>query len=489
MKSELICAASLLQQRGHGCNLAACPVVEAVNRIHRSVTSMDDILDAILDAASLALPGTAVGLWRVEGSVMHPLALRHWPASLGTASEQHCAPCQTQIVLPLLTRDDADPLSRSGIVLRAVLSERAKVGAMHMLTLFMEHGSQATRRLGELAAAEHRTQALQSLHRISRTFVATLNLQDLYGTMFREIADRMPVDSFFVALYSPEEETIHMPFMYDDGSVLPPMSIPMNEGPTASVIRSKKPLLYNANAVGIEGVSLVGSTEKSVNCLMMVPIILSDRILGVLSVQSYVPDAYSQSDLQLLSMIANHAAISIENARLFGQTLQQATTDTMTGAMTRQSFMEKLQYKLNTATASGRRFSLLMFDADSLKSVNDQYGHHAGDMHLKALAEKLKISLRADDMLCRYGGDEFVVLLEGVDGDGAMSIARRIINDMLRSGFQVDGHILQFSASVGVAEFPTDGATRDELLAAADDAAYDAKRAGRGRVHRYSRRK
>jgi diguanylate cyclase (GGDEF)-like protein len=204
--------------------------------------------------------------------------------------------------------------------------------------------------------------------------------------------------------------------------------------------------------------------------MLAVPVIFEDRLIGVIVTVKVGLHQYTADHLRLMTILANQAAVSIQNARLIERLAAIARTDPLTGLANRRAFEQELEERLTLVR--GEPFAVIMLDVDGLKQVNDARGHAAGDAVLKRVASVLSAHLRQDDLVTRWGGDEFVLLLPGMDQVGALSLARRIGGTLLHN----DGATGPISVSIGTAVFPSDGTTADGLLAAADRSMYQAKR-------------
>jgi diguanylate cyclase (GGDEF)-like protein len=169
--------------------------------------------------------------------------------------------------------------------------------------------------------------------------------------------------------------------------------------------------------------------------------------------------------------------------------LQQAKllseTDELTGLLNMRGFAIAANRLFGQALRYGRPASVLMIDSDSLKTVNDQHGHEAGNRLLRQVANAMQAELRSTDLPARYGGDEFILLLSETPPKGALEVAERIRNAVGSRPLAIDGHNITSTISIGVACFPEDGRTLDALAARADRALYRAKQEGRNRVVRY----
>jgi len=176
--------------------------------------------------------------------------------------------------------------------------------------------------------------------------------------------------------------------------------------------------------------------------------------------------------------------VALENARLHRIVERQALVDSLTGLANRRSFEETLRAEVARASRYGDSMSVVLADLDDFKRVNDRYGHPAGDVVLKTFAATLRRTVRESDTAGRWGGEEFALVLPSTDSDGALRLAERARAALAAESIELpDGSSIGVSASFGVASFP-DWDEPGELLAAADSALYEAKRAGKNRVEK-----
>jgi diguanylate cyclase (GGDEF)-like protein len=216
-----------------------------------------------------------------------------------------------------------------------------------------------------------------------------------------------------------------------------------------------------------------------------VPLLKNDLVLGVLNVESKAESPLTESDMRLLNALAGPLAVAVDNARLHAAAKVLALTDAMSGLANRRAFDEVLQSELLRARRYNMHLSLIILDLDSFKRFNDQYGHPAGDERLKAIAEMLKENVREPDLAARYGGEEFAVILPNTSKGGAIKLANRLCRSAESSApnpVHSNGAIPGYTISLGVATFPEDAATAEDLLLAADNAELMAKRLGKNRV-------
>jgi diguanylate cyclase (GGDEF)-like protein len=214
-----------------------------------------------------------------------------------------------------------------------------------------------------------------------------------------------------------------------------------------------------------------------------VPILAGDAMLGVIAVGGATGPLPELK--RALRVPAELGANALVNAMNYRAARLAAETDPLTRLFNRRAFKARLEQVLERAAERGQRMSLLLIDLDHFKHYNDQHGHLAGDQALVGVAELVTGSTRSDDLVARYGGEEFAVALVDDDQQSAWRVAEKIRESIASAPFpggptQPLGCV---SISGGVATFPQDGSTVDQLLAAADAALYVAKRAGRNRIH------
>ena len=187
--------------------------------------------------------------------------------------------------------------------------------------------------------------------------------------------------------------------------------------------------------------------------------------------------------IDMVTQFIAHAALALQNARLYQQVQKQAETDALTGVANRRKFEEVLEKELSRAARNGEQLTLAMFDIDHFKSLNDTYGHQTGDEVLKQVASSLAHACRDFDTAARYGGEEFAVILPACSSKESLAVAER-----LRKAIGEIETVTPVTASSGVASFPTHAGDAQALIKAADEALYESKRAGRDRVTRSRRR-
>lgn len=192
----------------------------------------------------------------------------------------------------------------------------------------------------------------------------------------------------------------------------------------------------------------------------------------------------SDEDRRVLRAIARELAVGVENARMYALTRRMAVTDELTGLFNYRYLQQRLDEEVERVRRYGEAFSLIMIDADDFKRYNDTNGHIAGDLALKELGQVLKANVREVDVVCRYGGEEFSVVLPQTDAAGGFVAAEKLREAVAAHEF-ADGEGVRgvrLTVSLGLATYPTHAESRETLLSLADDALYRAKAGGKDRV-------
>ncbi|MEI8132009.1 MAG: diguanylate cyclase [Leptolinea sp.] len=212
------------------------------------------------------------------------------------------------------------------------------------------------------------------------------------------------------------------------------------------------------------------------------PLRSKGQVFGFLNLESSQPGFYNQKHADRLQAFADQAAVAIENARLYAEVQQYAITDELTAIYNRRGLYELGKREVERAHRYSRGLSAIMIDTDKFKSINDTYSHSVGDQVLRILANRLKGCIREVDILGRYGGDEFVILLPETDLQSALPVAERARLSVCETEFQTSAGDIPLAVSVGVADLSGDKLTFEALLEKADNAMFQAKTMGKNQV-------
>lgn len=256
----------------------------------------------------------------------------------------------------------------------------------------------------------------------------------------------------------------------------------LGEGITGQVAASGKAEIVGDMENDPRGVAVPNFSPTEMSSIF-VPMQNLGRVTGIIRLTREGLRRYGQADLRFAEVVSQQAAVAVHNARLFEQTRELyektrwlSVIDPLTGLFNQRYLAERLPAEIERAEKYGSALSLLMIDADTLKQVNDGYGHDMGDRLIKAIADTLKENIRVGDTPIRYAGDEFVVLLPDAEVEQARMVAERVRKAILHVDI---GQGAPVAVSIGVASFPTHAQTMDELFKSADTALYASKRRGR----------
>ena len=218
---------------------------------------------------------------------------------------------------------------------------------------------------------------------------------------------------------------------------------------------------------------------------MAVPICAQQAVVGVLRVggnASPPAGGFTRDDLRLLEILSSLASLAMDNCALFHQVQQTALRDHLTGLLTHRAFQDQLEQSVLEASRYNQPLSIILVDVDHFKSINDTHGHQAGDLVLQGLAHVMDQGVRPVDIIARYGGEEFAVLLLQTTHRAATSVAEQIRRALAEQVFEVSGKTIRITASFGVATFPEDATSGQQLFRQADQRLYKAKSSGRNQV-------
>jgi diguanylate cyclase (GGDEF)-like protein len=214
-----------------------------------------------------------------------------------------------------------------------------------------------------------------------------------------------------------------------------------------------------------------------------VPIRTGTTITGVLTVQGTRERMLTDWDVNILRTFAENVGVLLANTQTYDEMRSSASLDSITGVANHRFFQQRLRQVIEQARRSDQELSLLVIDIDSFKDLNDRFGHIEGDHVLVEIAKRLNSQLRGEDLLARYAGDEFVVVLPGVNMRVSLEIAARLLRSVRSRPFEMsNGETVVVTLSIGAATYPEDATSDEELIGAADTAMYLAKGYGRDAV-------
>lgn len=352
-----------------------------------------------------------------------------------------------------------------------------------------EEGAQDAYRVEEsqrlMAAETKRARALEGLHTATAALLSTLDLDELLGRILDAAQRAIPVaEKGMLHLVAPDSGKLQTSAVL--GYPAAPVKINSHETINEYIgqaVRRRQSLLIRDVEISppsLEDGQLVD--DHLIRSTIIAPLMLGDSVLGVLSLNASTPEAFHEADLKLLESFAATTSAAIKNARLHAKVQKLAITDPLTSLYNRRGFFELGRREIERVRRFGHPLSAIMLDIDLFKPINDTYGHPTGDQVLRALAERLNHNIRGVDILGRYGGDEFSILLPETDLRTAKTIARRLRQGIADNPISTDDGLLSITISLGIAIAHEEMSNLEELLNLADAALYAAKQGGRNRV-------
>jgi diguanylate cyclase (GGDEF)-like protein len=377
----------------------------------------------------------------------------------------------SELAIPLMLRDEV-------VGVLDCQSERINHfddETIDLLTLFSNQASIALQNARLYSLEQQRARQLQAINAIAQQTTAVLDLEELLRRVCELVQDAFRVSH--VSLFLREENDLVLRAHH--GTLTPRIPqggrFPAGNEPWASVLAG--------NGTGIESDLASASVTKffaESASRMLIPLVSFGQTLGILALDSAQPDAFRDGDLQSLESVADICATAIQNANYVDRVKQLAYLDGLTGIFNRRFFEMRILEEIERARRYGTGMAVIMADIDQFKRLNDEFGHVLGDEVLRQVSSLFHQQVRKIDVVCRYGGEEFAILLTQTSAQHAVNIAEKLRK--IVAGWQFPGVPRTVTISAGTAAFPDQGANRDELVRSADNALYSAKQAGRNRV-------
>ncbi len=321
---------------------------------------------------------------------------------------------------------------------------------------------------------QRRSRYLAFLNNISKTAISSQNAEQMLAEIVREIQKNFNFDHIGIGILDYATKAIEIKAEAGATSSALGRKIPLGVGILGRVARTGETALVQNTGEA----HLLGVIPESLSVLC-VPITYSETLLGVLNIESKRDNAFAQQEVLILRTLADLLATALHNAFVFQKMQQQYITDGLTGIKTRRYFLESLQSEWKRASRSGRPFSVVLIDLDKFKEVNDGMGHLEGDLVLARIGRLLEQKSRQSNVVARYGGDEFIILMPETSAEQARVLSERIRLWIATDPMLNDRHI---TGSFGVAAFPQHGTSVEDVIRFADSGMYLSKKAGGNKV-------
>jgi len=329
-----------------------------------------------------------------------------------------------------------------------------------------------------LAIIERQAAELDALKRITLNLTSSLELHTVLSAVVSE-AMHLVKDAHEAHIYLYQDDKLIFGAALDEhGTKDKQVSAPRSHGLT-NLVATRQEMIIVENMK--KAPLFINARKPWTGSIIGIPLVMGGQTLGVMNLIRSQTGSFSQSEIRLLSLLANQAAIAISNARQHARTSDQARSDALTGLPNRRALDECLDTAISRARLTGSPFSVVMMDLDGFKSINDTFGHETGDEVLRQLAVSLIHRLRSTDFLARYGGDEMTLVLPNTDLSQTAHVVRKLQDELKTLAISLpDGKIANLGFSGGIALYPRHADTAPGLLRAADEALYKAKKHARG---------
>lgn len=325
---------------------------------------------------------------------------------------------------------------------------------------------------------------LETINKVSRQIMLSLKTEQTLSLINATIQDALVADTYFLGIVKDNE--IHLNLFYDDGEYFSGARVPLDGTLSGWVIKNQRELFLpdlrqNVHLDGV-GIFVIGKEKTSLSW-MGVPL-KAANVTGIIALGAYAPNSFDRADMELLSSLAQHVSLALDNTIRHAQVEEQTRLDSMTGVYNHGYFLKILAEQAEESSLTQTPLSLIMLDIDYFKQYNDTFGHLVGDRILNALCTVIKQHVKQQDAVGRWGGEEFIISLPGATGLQAMQVAERI-GETLRL-LKVEDRDQKMvpipTVSQGIAVFPDEANEIFPLIDIADRRLYVAKERGRNQI-------
>ena len=316
---------------------------------------------------------------------------------------------------------------------------------------------------------QRRSRYLAFLNNVSKTAISSQDAEQMLAEIAAQIQQTFDFDHIGIGMLDYVTKEIEIKAEAGTSASGEGKRVPLGIGLIGRCARGNEMVLVQ------EGDAKLASILPDARSVLCLPLTYGESLLGVLNVESRREKAFPDQEVLILRTVADLLATALHNAFVFQKLQQQSITDGLTGIKTRRFFLENLQTEWKRASRSGRPFSVVLIDLDKFKEVNDTAGHLEGDLVLARVGRLLEQKCRQSNVVARYGGDEFVILMPETGAEQAQILSERLRLWLATDPMLNERHI---TGSFGVGTFPVHGASMEEVIRVADAGMYVSKRAG-----------
>jgi diguanylate cyclase (GGDEF)-like protein len=379
---------------------------------------------------------------------------------------------RSELAIPLMVRDEV-----VGVLdCQSENPNHFDHDTIDLLTLFSTQASMAVQNARLYSLERHRARQLEVVNAIARETTAVLDQEALLIKVCNVIQQTFQVGHVSVLLRDDEGLVLRASQGRFTACSDSEARLPATSGLWGRSLAAGKTLIENDVRDSVEYIGFYQETQSR----MCIPLVSFGQTLGVLMLESEKTEWFHEGDIESLEAVADICATAIQNAHYVERVKQLAYLDGLTGIFNRRFFELRIVEEMDRARRFQSGMAVLMVDIDQFKRLNDEFGHLLGDEVLRQVSSIFHQQLRKIDVVCRYGGEEFAILLSQTNPQHALAVAEKLRR--LVESWQFPGVPRPVTISAGVATFPDHGSSRDELVKSADAGLYAAKQGGRNRV-------
>jgi len=380
--------------------------------------------------------------------------------------------------------------NREGGHLEVLLSAspaRDQYGNIVGLVAFSKDISEQKKQLEQLA---RQNRSLIIMRDVVRSLSREVGLGDICTKGLEKLLEVLRLDVGRLYLYDPADSRLHNVAQRGfepegEEPVDVTSAVTGEEGPLSSSVAYRQTMLTSSDDgnLQLEHPHLSQRSKAEVSSVLTKPLTIGDDVIGAIQVVGFDDRRFSAEDQSIFHAVTDELAVALRHARMLEESSRMAITDPLTGLYNYRFTQDVLRKRLSEARRRKRPLSVVMVDVDNLHDINERYGREVGDQVLRQFGKVLTASVRISDIVARYGGDEFIILLPETQLSDAVMLAERMAANVAEAEWPTQDGDITVTGSLGVASFPEAGTQMQMLLKAADAALYRAKQGGRNTVY------
>lgn len=352
--------------------------------------------------------------------------------------------------------------------------------------------SRASEKNSQIAVKSYRElyESVNVLSETGKKITSELDMEKIHRILYEEISKLMKIDAVGICIYNEEEEFLEYEMFIEKGEKIPGAKVKIGDKISFAeycITRNSDLLIKNSHTeynkyLPTNYINSESQFEKLPRSLIYCPMLFAGKIAGVVTVQSYQENIYSYADLSKIRLLTGYISIAVENSKLYKSARHFATHDQLTGIYNRRE-IHSIGYNLsNKLRCMDTNIAIMMLDVDNFKSINDNYGHHAGDEVLRKIGELTKNIFSKKGYAGRYGGEEFMIILPARKNEEVLQIAERTRESIQNTEIGIKKYILNVTVSIGIDIVKSRDFNLVKSIDNADNALYIAKQNGKNRV-------